>query len=396
MVAAAIPLGLVYYCIFSPPEGLAGWALFAWFTTFSVLMRLLLTCFAVPHSALGAELSTDYLQRSTIMAYNSIFTWVGGVSIFLIGNLVFFAESPEYKNGLLNIAAYPDFGLTASMMITLCIFGCAWWTRDQIPRLRVDLPEADRAGIGEVLREVGQALANRNYLMLLLGLFCLSLTIGTRETINLHMNTYYWELVPRQLAFFAIGSGLGFIFAFVATPRLHQLFDKRGTAICALVGLSFFAAAPVLGRMTDVMPENGSAVLLPLLIFFSGSVYCTGAILTISVMSMLADIADQHELSTGQRKEGIFFSARAFFGKATSALGHLVGGVAIDVIQFPTNAEPGGVAPEVLSRLGWIDGPLAAIPALIAIFFYARYRITRAEHLEIRAALELQRAAPQS
>ena len=148
-----------------------------------------------------------------------------------------------------------------------------------------------------------------------------------------------------------------------------------------------FSAAPVLGRMFGVMPENDDPLLLPLLVFFSGGGYSTGAILTISVMSMLADIADEHELRTGLRKEGIFYSARSFFGKATSALGHLVGGIAIDVIGFPQGVEPGKVADEVLFDLALLDGPIAAVPALIAIAFYARYSITKEKHRRIQADL---------
>ena len=133
--------------------------------------------------------------------------------------------------------------------------------------------------------------------------------------------------------------------------------------------------------------------LLPILVAFSAASYCTAAILNISVMSMLADIADQHELDTGLRKEGIFYSARTFFSKATSALGHMVGGIAIDVIGFPAGAKPGTVDEGVLFQLGMIDGPIAAVPALIAIVFYSRYAIDRQRHAEIQQALKDRRAS---
>ena len=360
MFVAAVPLGLVFFCIFSPPSALEGWTLFAWFTGFSVAMRLLVTLFAIPHLAFGAELSDDYLQRSVVMSYNAIFGWVGGASIFLVANLVYFAESPGFDNGLLNAHAYPAFGLAASVSITVLILACAWFTRDQIPRL-AKTPVDDRPPrLGEMFAELVEVLSNRNYLMLLLGLFCLALTLGTRETIGLHMNTYYWELVPAELAWFPLGSGVGFVLAFALASRFHGWPGRT---------------------------------LLPILVAFSGASYCTVAILNISVMSMLADIADQHELNTGLRKEGIFYSARTFFSKATSALGHMVGGIAIDVIGFPAGARPGTVEEGVLFQLGMIDGPIAAVPALIAIVFYSRYAIDRRRHAEIQQALKARRAS---
>lgn len=391
MVVAAIPLGVTVFCIFSPPTGLGDWALFAWLTGFSILMRLFVTMFNIPHLAFGAEMSEDYLQRSIIMSYNAIFSWVGGAGIFLLAQLVYFQSTPEYENGMLNQLAYPAFGLSASLLIVASLLACSWFTRDRIPLLP-QVPEntlgiAPRAMLAELL----EVLRNRNYLMLLLGLLFLAITIGTRATIEMHMNTYFWELLPRDLAWFPVGSGLGFILAFVLIKPMHERFDKRGTAVGAVVLLAFFATAPVAGRFLGMMPGNEHAALLPLLIFFSGAGYCTLAVLNISVMSMLADIADQHELKSGNRREGMFYSARTFFSKATTALGALVGGIAIDIIEFPAGAEPGTVPQTMLTQLGLLDGPIAVIPGIIAIYFYSRYTITRREHAEIRSALDARR-----
>ncbi len=386
MITAAIPLGVAFFCIFSPPTDLSDWALFVWLTTFTVLMRLFVTMFNIPHLALGAEMSEDYLQRSVIMSYNAIFGWVGGAGIFLLAQLVYFRETEQYENGLLNQLAYPEFGFTASLLIVTGMLACSWWTRDRIP----PLPKAGKSAVFKsrvMLRELLEVLSNRNYLMLLLGLLFLAVTLGTRATIELHMNTYFWELVPSELAWFPLGSGIGFILAFVLIKQLHLQFDKRGTAVGALVLLAFFATAPVVGRFLDMMPSNEHMALLPLLIFFSGAGYCMFAVLNVSVMSMLADIADQHELKTGNRREGMFYSARTFFSKATTALGTLVGGIAIDIIEFPSGAKPGEVPQEILTQLGLLDGPISVIPALIAIYFYSRYAITKQEHSDIRLAL---------
>ncbi len=394
MVAAAIPVAISFFCIFSPPQGLSEWALFAWLTTFSILMRLFVTMFNIPHLAFGAEMSEDYLQRSVIMSYNAIFAWVGGAGIFLLAQLVYFKSTEAYDNGLLNQFAYPEFGLAASFLIVSGLLACSWFTRDRIPLL----PKVSESSLGidpqAMFAELFEVLRNRNYLMLLLGLLFLAVTLGTRATIELHMNTYFWELVPAELAWFPLGSGIGFILAFILIKQLHAFFDKRGTAVGSLILLAFFATAPVAGRFLDMFPGNDHASLLPLLVFFSGAGYCVFAILNISVMSMLADIADQHELKTGNRREGMFYSARTFFAKATTALGALVGGIAIDVIEFPVGAEPGTVPDDILVQLGMLDGPIAVIPGLIAIYFYARYTITRQEHAEIREALNAKAEGP--
>ena len=105
-------------------------------------------------------------------------------------------------------------------------------------------------------------------------------------------------------------------------------------------------------------------------------------------MSALADIADEHELNTHRRQEGIFYAARSFFAKASSGLGHLLAGIAIDVIDFPVGAEPGTVDQEIIFKLGLIDGPIAVVPGVIAVFFYLQYNLTRERHAAIQARLQ--------
>ena len=139
--------------------------------------------------------------------------------------------------------------------------------------------------------------------------------------------------------------------------------------------------------MLGLFPENHSTALFPALGIAVLCTYGCAAVLNISVMSALADVADEHQLTTGRRQEGVFYAARTFFGKLTSSLGHLLAGIAIDLIGFSPGASPGEVDPSVIFRLGMLDGPIAAIPAVISIFFYALYRIDKTRHAETRAKL---------
>ena len=58
---------------------------------------------------------------------------------------------------------------------------------------------------------------------------------------------------------------------------------------------------------------------------------------------MFADIADEHELETGERREGVIYAARSFVIKATGAVGVILGGMLLDFIAFPRGAAAGTV-----------------------------------------------------
>ena len=66
MLAAAIPVALSFYMIFSPPAGLETTELFLRLISFSVLLHLFMTLSFVPHLAFGGEVSRDYHKRPTI------------------------------------------------------------------------------------------------------------------------------------------------------------------------------------------------------------------------------------------------------------------------------------------------------------------------------------------
>ena len=67
MVASLLPLGLGFYLLYAPPGGMSGTFYFWWFLGTMVLLRVGKTFFAVPHDALGAELTDDYHDRTSIL-----------------------------------------------------------------------------------------------------------------------------------------------------------------------------------------------------------------------------------------------------------------------------------------------------------------------------------------
>ena len=393
MFMAPLPVALCYFAVFNPPAALEGFALFAWFAGFAVALRTSMTFFHVPHLALGAELSSDYHERSTIMSYNNFFGFIGGAGTHFIALTFAFAATAEYANGLLNPDAYPVFALTAAVIVFFILYASAWFTRDQIPRLSQPPEDQPKFSVFEFWSDIKAALSNRNYVFLLVALFLLSIMLGMRGAFNLYMNTYYWEFLPSQIALYVIGSAVGYVTAFALTTSFHRRFDKRGTIVTTALLLSIFPALPVILRMVGYFPDNGHMMLLPIMIAFAGLGGVVGAVLNISVMSALADIADENELLHGQRQEGMLYSARTFFAKADNALGHFLAGVALDVISFPVKSKPGEVDADVIYWLGLIDSPITIVPGVLAACVYAGYRINRKRHAEIHEQLVVKRAA---
>jgi len=146
-------------------------------------------------------------------------------------------------------------------------------------------------------------------------------------------------------------------------------------------------------RSLGLIPENGHSAIFWIVgssvFFYYGSL----AVLTTTVYSAIGDVVDEHELATGQRQEGVFYAVRTFFGKMSNGIGHLVAGIAIDVIGFPPGAVVGEVPAEVIYELGLFDGVIAGIPTLLAVYFYGKYKINKTRHREILDELARRREA---
>ena len=380
MLTAPIPVALSLYMIFSPPMGLSTTELFLWLICFSVLLHLFMTLFFVPHLAFGGEMSKDYHERSTIMSYNNFGSYSGAASAHWFGLTFFFYATAEQANGLLKLEAYQDFGLVAAIIVAVCLYISAWFTRDRIPTLSQPAEAAEPFSLTSLLVDLKQALQNSNYMYLLLGLLLLSITLGMRAAFNNYMNLYYWELASDQIRWFILGSIGGYISGFLLTTKIHKRFDKRASIIIATLGYGIFEALPVCLRMLGVFPENGSDELFPSILVFHAIGSASLSVLNISVMSALADIADENAVKFGVRQEGILYAARAFFSKADRAIGTLIAGIVLDLISFPAKAIPGQVDANVIMWLGIMDSPATVIPALFAALLYAGYSINHDKH----------------
>ena len=111
------------------------------------------------------------------------------------------------------------------------------------------------------------------------------------------------------------------------------------------------------------------------------------SLMTTTVYSALADIADENELKYGIRQEGVLYSTRTFFARIDQALGTALAGGVLALIAFPAKAVPGAVEPEVLSKLA-LATILSMIPGMFAAATYAFLKVTRATHDSTRAALD--------
>ncbi len=394
MFAAALPLGFAIFMLFSPPGSLDEVGLFFWLLTFTISTRVAMTFFYVPWSALFAELTEDYVERSVLASYRMLVVFVG-LLIFVFGVYsVVFASNEAYPEGQLNPDAYPRFAMVLGICLALPAFLTTWFTRKQVPFMLQPV-EPTRFSVAQTLREVRLALSNRNFRVLFLCVLFTFILGGTSGAFEIYMRTYFWGLASEDLRWFAL-SAIGAIAVLVLIPPLQKRFDKKNLLVSALFLLLFDGMFLVCLRFLDVLPDNGDPRLLWLLV---GNGILRGAllgVLLVMFVSMLADLLDKQELDTGRRQEGVFMSSISFSAKATSGFGLLLAGVLLEyVIRFPQGSagvSPADLDAQTVFRLGLMDGIVVPLFYIIPFTFLARgYDLTRHDHEVVQQKLTLVR-----
>jgi Na+/melibiose symporter-like transporter len=393
LYAAPIPLGLSLIALFSPPT-LPEFSLFLWMTFFAILTRTALTLYYVPHVALGAELSEDFGERTTIVAYRFCFGFIGQMATYFIGFLLFFTDA---VGGQFYSEGYFPFGVTLAVMMAVAIVVSAAGTQNRIPYLPNVQNRSPAMGPWKLcvrtFVEVREALRNYSFRWLFAGVLVVYMMVGVDTALNLHMNTYFWELQSGGNLIFFLATPVGALIGALFARRLNERFDKRTSLLFGAITWSVCQILPVVLRLADWFPQNGTSELLVTLIVikFIQGLGVVQALINLS--SMVADIVDDHELTTGKRQEGIFFSAVSFSNKVTSGVGSMVAGFALTLISWPTGPEiktAADVPADTLVWLGLIYGPIVAGFAVVCVYCLSKYDITKARHAEI--VLELQAA----
>lgn len=377
--------------IFSLPTGLSGTGLFAWLTFLSIGLRISISLFLLPYNAVGAELSDDYAERSSIAAWRWGFAMVGALAAILLGFGVFLGGT----GGLARRAAYMPFAL--SLTVLVAIGGVVAMHALMASRARLHAPAAGEGRLHvRLIRELGEIFRNQSFRTLFVGALLLFTSLAIHSTLGLHANSYFWHLEPPQIQAVTLSLFGGLLLgAPLAGPFLKRM-EKRTVLLIGMVGLAAAFSVPATLRLLGVFPFTGATLvaILASAVFVGGALMAAAAI---AFASMMADAADEHEHLFGARREGLYFAGWAFASKAAAGFGALISGVALQLIGFKSGGAAEGapvlhVAPRTVEWIGLIYGPGAGILALFAAATCFLYKLDATKHAGILRDLDVRRA----
>ena len=363
LLFGAVPLGVAFAMMWVVPP----WdplALTAYYTVAFILFDTIFTAVHVGYNALTPEMTPDYDERSSLNGYRMVFSISGTLGAIILATVLgWFITDTRLLFAVVGLG----LGLV-TMIPPLVVFSVT----HERPAEEQPEPLPMRQAMAATLR-------NRPF-WLVMGLYLFSWTTASiLAAVLVYYATYYLR-VPDQANYFVLiaqGSAILFIPLWVwAARRL----DKRrafmlGTLswIVVLLGLSAL--------------RSDQVVLAYLLAALAGSGIATAYVLP---WSMVPDIIEYDQVSTGQRREGSYYAFASFFQKLATGAAIWAMGQALAFTGYITPT-PGAALPqqppEAVMAIRIFMGPVPILLLVLSILFAWRYPISRQRHRALRDQL---------
>ncbi len=358
-IAFGVPLmALAFYGLFSPPAALSGTDAALWFAGAFALFFLFSTIVEIPYSALGAEVTPDYAERSSLFGWRALFIAAGTITAALLPTVL--ARSMDDERAVYSLMA----GLYAVLLLVLNV-GLLWRVREH--------PEYAERTANPLIPGVRRALRNRPFRILLLA----GVVSAIPAAIPAILMPYYvgYVLQPPEPAAATglyltlyLGSGLLCVPLWIAVARkAGKLFALVAASAVGIAGsLFFFAAGP------------GDLLYAGLVYAATGTVSMAGNFL---VPAMAADVIDYDELRTGKRREAQYTSFWALIPKFVAIPGSSVPLAVLAAVGYVPNQPQDET---VMFAIRFMYSIFPAVFYLAALLIVSRYPISEAVHSAIR------------
>lgn len=358
ILLAALPFGIAFALAWMVPSATeAGRFIYA-LGSF-VLLCTFYTVFEVPYASLTADLTRDYDERTSLTSYRMLFSILGTL-IAGAATLIIVGLAPTERTG------FPVMGYAYGVVIAVSSLVCFAGTRERPVA-------ADEEATLPFFDGVRVALRNRPFRMALAVYFLTQTAMAVVSALLI----YYLKHVAGLGEQASLVLGLLMVVAIVSLPLWVKLSTMWGKARAFAVGIG--TQALVLLLFAGLPP--GASVAVYVLTVAAG--VCT-ATHFVFPWSMVPDVVEYDQLTTGQRRAGTFYGIWLLTQKVSAAAG--VGLTGLLLWLFGYNAGGEQTAATVLG-LRLSIGPVAMVLLVLAGYILLRYPINRSAHEAVRARL---------
>ncbi|WP_404425011.1 MFS transporter [Nibricoccus sp. IMCC34717] len=353
-----------------------------WFIVVSGLLYApLISCFNMPYQSLGAEMTPDYHERTSLMSWRAIVQKVAGMGLNgtrVIATLEVFNDATGKPNML--IGSQVACAIAGLLMIAAGLFNF-FFVKE---RYYQAAQKQEKVSVGDAIRG---ALRNRPFLIVIsIGLLFAGPTAMVAQlgyyTVVYHVQ--HGDLLAAAKLDAYGGIAYSILGGFLGVPITAWISRRIGKELTLkwLLGTGAFSYLVSWWMFTPAMPF--------LSVVCVGLQGLTATGVWVVLPSMVVDVVDYDEQRTRTRREGVYSSYFSWMLKLGISSSMYVSGKVLDWSGF-NSALGGNQSPEALIGM---RGAFALLPfialmtGLVLMFFYG---LSESKLSVIRAELEARR-----
>jgi len=383
----AIAVGIIYALLWQIPADKTESFYFWYFLIGSLVFYLAYTVFATPWVALGYELTPDYHERTRLMGVQN---FVGQLAYMIAPWFLLIMQNERWFDGMVDGAG----GLAIVIAVVVIGIGIlpAIFLRE---RFSGNLPEEPPRkhtffnSARDFMRGFLITLKFKPFLMLCGATFLVFNGFIMVSAFQFYVIIYF--VFQGDTVAGAEYAGYAGTLGAISTLGVIVLITWLGTRIGKRRAFFFATGVSMIGyalKWICYSPENPWLILVPAPLIAFG----LGGLFTI-MPSMIADVVDEDEIQTHERREGMYGSIFWWVVKLGMAAALAVGGLLLNATGFQVELQ-GNQTPDSIFLMRLFDAFLPFIASGLAIWAIAKFPITEQRAHTVRLELERRRGVP--
>ena len=359
---------------------------FWYFLIFSLIYLTGNTIFSTPLIGLGYEMTSDYNERTRLMAFSQTMGQIAWMIVpwfwVLIANPNLFETQAIGVRRLSVIVG----GICLLLGILPAIFCRGIDASNMENRKEINFRSL-LSNLKDLLKGIVQVSKNIPFMRLCGATFLVFNGFQMVASFSYFIIVFYmfkgdYGLAGNWPAWFSTVSAI--VTAFLVIPVISALATRFGKRQAFIIS-TFISIIGYVLKWWGFNTTNPWLIFMPIPLMSFG----IGGLFTL-MMSMTADVCDLDELNNGMpRKEGTFGAIYWWMVKLGQALALVLGGLVLKLVGFDQNAAV--QAGETITKLRLADITIPALTAFLAIVIMWKYDLTEEKAREIKAELVARR-----
>jgi GPH family glycoside/pentoside/hexuronide:cation symporter len=382
ILIGSILAGVGLPCLFMASSSWSTTQIF-WFMLISAcLYAPIISSYNMPYQSLGAELTPDYNERTSVLSWKAVVQKLAGM---LLGVGWWFANRPFWtdpETGKPNVA----HGMVAAAAIAGALMMISGIANFLFVRERYYAKASTQAKIS-VRTMISSTFKSKPYLVLLGTALVYAIPTGLINTLGWYLSTYYvfHGDMAAQSEYGALG-GFAYALCGVAGVPVAAWLSKR---LGKPKALTCTLAAGLVAFGSSWWLYNPEHPMLSVVQTGLNGFSATG--LWVVLPSMCIDVVDYDEIESGQRREGAYSSVFSWVLKFGMSVSMLVLGPLLDQVSGFDAKLVGNQTPATIFTLRALFTGIPVAALLTALLLVQFFPLTRERMHQIRAQLEARR-----